>query len=173
MTGLPHAAVLQVTGWPEPDDEQRGIRVGGLLIRTRWRPPEGPPARVTVAGYPKTDAEGHLRHLMAFRSGVRPANTVNGTQLRVTGQLIRLDRHAGLIRLKVCPSLSAQTPFIVTMHATRQILDDLDPTTFHVQAQGRLLSPAGLLLADAAAPVHAPVPERWWRWRPRRKGPRA
>lgn len=162
---LPHSAVLRVTGWATPAD--RGIRVNGLLIRTPWRP-DGE-QRVTVTAYPKTDADGFLRHLAAFSRNVRPARIPNGTQVRVVGQLLKLDRGAGLVRVKVCPAVSDQPPFVVTLHATAQILADLDPVTFHVQVTGRLLSPVGILLADTCVPVHAPVPDRWHRWRPRRR----
>ncbi|BDP44875.1 hypothetical protein DAETH_48440 (plasmid) [Deinococcus aetherius] len=166
--GLPHRAVVTVTGWATP--VRKGVLVGGLAIRTGWRP-EGE-TRVTVRAYPRTAPDGSLRDLFTYPRLFQPAQTPNGTSVSVTGQLLKLDRGEGVIRVKVCPSQASDLPFVVTLHATGRVLD-LDPATFHVTVTGRVLRAAsGLLLAESVTPVHAPVPARWHRWRPKRRPPR-
>ncbi|MBZ9715312.1 hypothetical protein [Deinococcus multiflagellatus] len=161
-TPMPHMALVTVTGWPRPTDT--GIQVGHLQIHTRWRP--GPePGRVTVRAYPQTRPDGSLHRLYAFPSNIHRARMPNGTGLTVVGQLLRIDRNEGLIRVKVCPGMADTEPFVVTMQASSEVLA-FDPGTFSVRVTGRVLNLRwGVLLADQVAPVYAPVPERWHRHR--------
>jgi hypothetical protein len=161
---LPHSALVTVTGWATP--APKGILVAGLSIRTRWRPTGL--QRVTVRAYPRTRPDGTLRDLFAPPRSIKPAHTPNGTGVRVTGQLLKLDRGEGLIRVKVCPAVSDATPFVVALQASGAVLE-LDPGIFHVTVTGRVLGVAGgVLLAEAVQSVYAPVPARWHRWRPKR-----
>ncbi|GGR62471.1 hypothetical protein GCM10008959_25580 [Deinococcus seoulensis] len=155
---IPHAAVITVTGWPTvlPD----GIRIHGLHVRTAWRPGETP-QRVTVRAFPDTSPHGGLRRLYAPPSNIRPARRPNGTDVLVTGQLLKLDTVEGLIRVKVAPAVANTHPFTVTLQASTEVLR-LDPGTFSVTVRGRVLSVGpGVLLADQVRSVYAPVPERW------------
>ncbi|MEF2279891.1 hypothetical protein V3W47_16480 [Deinococcus sp. YIM 134068] len=164
---LPHRAVVTLTGWAVP--ARKGVTVNGLDVRTSWCP-EGE-ARVTLRAYPRTAPAGSLRDLFTFPRLVRSAEQPNGSSVSVIGQLLKLDRGEGLIKVKVCPSQATDLPFVITLHATASVLD-LDPATFHVQVEGRVLRAAsGLLLVESVTPVHAPVPARWHRWRPKRRPP--
>ncbi|UQN10392.1 hypothetical protein [Deinococcus sp. QL22] len=164
MKPLPHSALVTVTGWATPGPI--GIIVGGLSIRTRWELTG--PQRVTVRAYPRTRPDGTLRELFALRRNVKPARVPNGSSVRVTGQLLKLDRGEGVIRVKVCPAVSDDKPFVIALQAAGAVLD-LDPVTFHVRVTGRVLGVAGgVLLAEAVEAVYAPVPAKWHRWRPKR-----
>ncbi|SMB85858.1 hypothetical protein [Deinococcus hopiensis] len=162
---LPHLAVITLTGWVEP--AEGGLRVNGILVRAHKK--IDTPVRVTVRAYPKTDMYGVIRDLYAPANNIRPAREPNGTSLTVTGQLLKVDRGTGTIKVKVCPQQASCNPFAVTLHATTQVLA-LDPGTFHVTVTGRLVDVGrGWLLAETVTPVYAPVPQRWHRWRPKRR----
>ena len=158
LSPIPHAAVITVTGWPTPLRD--GIRIHGLHVRTAWRPGETP-QRVTVRAFPDVSPSGGLRRLYAPPSNIRPARCPNGTDVLVTGQLLKLDTVEGVIRVKVAPAVANTHPFTVTLQASTEVLR-LDPGTFSVTVRGRVLSVGpGVLLADQVRSVHAPVPERW------------
>ena len=170
MTGLPHAAVLTVTGWPSRQGAQ--LVVGGLPIETPSQPPAD--VRVTVRGWPRVNAGGVLRGVFAPRTNVRPASAPNGTHVLVVGHLLKLDRVEGLMRVEVCPARAETRPFVVTLHATSQILQAIDPSETGVQVTGRVLAGrVPLLLAETCEVVHAPVPARWQAWRGHRRTPGA
>jgi len=162
---LPHAATLTLTGWATP--YEKGIRVNGIRVRTNWKAEA--PQRVTVVTYPRTNPDGTLARLDARRKAVHPARgKPNGSRLTVTGRLIKLDRGEGIIRVEVCPAVTETEPFVVTMQASSEVLG-LDAGAFFVQVTGRLIGVGkGILLAERAAVVDAPVPERWQGWKPKR-----
>ena len=86
------------------------------------------------------------------------------------GHLLNLDPVDGLMRLEVCPRVSTTRPFVVTLHATTQILQAIDPAQVGVRVTGRVLSGrVPLLLAETAEAVYAPVPGRWHGWHGRRR----
>lgn len=163
---IPHSALLKVTGWASA--AEGGIRIGHLHVRTRWRP-QGESQRVTALTYPRTRPDGTLVLARAFASNVRRAKAPNGTELRVTGQLIRLDPAERLVKVRVFPAQADTEPFMVHALATRAVLA-ADPGVFHVTLTGQLL-PTGHLLAETLTPVHAPLPARWqgWEHRPGRR----
>ncbi|WP_295815153.1 hypothetical protein [uncultured Deinococcus sp.] len=166
MTALAHAAVLTVTGWPRRVGPH--LVVGGLPIATPAEPPAD--ARVTVRAWPRVSATAGLKGLSALRGNVRPASGPNGTHLLVIGHLLNLDPVDGLMRLEVCPRVSTTRPFVVTLHATTQILQAIDPAQVGVRVTGRVLSGrVPLLLAETAEAVYAPVPGRWHGWHGRRR----
>ena len=166
MTALAHAAVLTVTGWPRRMGQH--LVVGGLSIATPAEPPAD--ARVTVRAWPRVSATAGLKGLSAPRGSVRPASGPNGTHLLVIGHLLKLDPVDGLMRLEVCPRVSTTRPFVVTLHATTQILQAIDPAEVGVRVTGRVLTGrVPLLLAETAEAVQAAVPERWQGWRGRRR----
>lgn len=158
----PHAAVVTLTGWPSPIDT--GIRIGRVYVHTDWRPEEE--QRVTVRAFPGgTTPTGKLMSLHAKPGMIRPARTPNGTQVRVTGQLIRLDRQSGIVTIRVYPSLAGRPPFLLTLQATTDALRAVDPSTLHVTATGRILELGRPhLLAEHLQEVYAPIPARWAEW---------
>lgn len=161
-TPTPHAAVVTLTGWPTVTDT--GIRIQGVHVRTSWRPDQTP-RRVTVRAFPETTPVGSVRRLYAPKGNVRAARGPNGTDVLIVGQLLKLDRAEGIIRVKVAPSQANTMPFSVTLQASREVLA-LDPGTFSVEVRGRVMSfGAGVLLADQVRPVFAPIPDRWHRVR--------
>lgn len=164
MKALPHEARLMLTGWATPTDT--GLWIAGLHVRTER--PLTAPARLTVTTYPRTRADGTLYGLYARARQVRPAKGPNGTHVIVTGQILKLDRGLGIVKIKVCPAQASCEPFAITLHATREVLH-LDPHAFHARVTGRVLPLGrGHLLAERAEIVHAPVPDHWHRWRPKR-----
>ncbi|WP_278911817.1 hypothetical protein [Deinococcus wulumuqiensis] len=155
---LPHSALLRLTGWATPTES--GVQVGRLHVRTRWRP-EGPSQRVSVIAWPRTRANGRLTEVHAPPRLFRAARGPNTESFSVTGQIIRVDRSLGELRVKVSPARGTP-PFMLSLHATSAVLDTLPPEAFAVQVTGRVLHLAGAaLLAEQARVVQAPVPERW------------
>lgn len=156
---LPHSALVRLTGWATPTEH--GVQVGRLQIKTSWRP-DGPSQRVHVLAWPRTRANGRLTELHAPPRMFRPARGPNAESFTVTGQIIRVDRSLGELRIKVSPTRSRTAPFLLSLHATSGLLEQLDPDTFSVRVTGRVLHLAGpSLLAEHAEVVHAPVPPQW------------
>ncbi|UQN10732.1 hypothetical protein [Deinococcus sp. QL22] len=164
---LPHAATLTLTGWPRK--HERGLLVGGLLVRTTHPVTDVPTHRVTVIAYPQTTPDGCLISLQTQANRVRKARGSNAVQLRVVGHLIRIDGTSGTVQIQVYPSMSSVPPFRITLQATGAVLA-FDPSTFAVSITGRVLHAGGrvMLLAETIEAVHAPVPERWANWKPKR-----
>lgn len=163
-----HRAVLRLTGWPR--EVPGGVEIAGVTIRTRWVPPI-PARRTSVTVNLSTTNDGAVHRLRAHPSRFGPAQCPNGTQLRVTGQLLRIDTSEGLVRVKVSPDSPTAQPFTVTLHGTQALLAQ-DPSAASVHVTGRVLTVAGrvgLALADTLDVVHAPVPAHWKGWRPRHR----
>lgn len=163
-----HRAVLRLTGWPR--EVPGGVEVAGVTIRTRWVPPV-PARRTSVTVNLSTTNDGAVHRLRAHPSRFGPAQWPNGTQLRVTGRLLRIDTSEGLVRVKVSPDSPTAQPFTVTLHGTQALLAQ-DPGVASVHVTGRVLTVAGrvgLALADTLDVVHAPVPAHWKGWRPRHR----
>lgn len=155
---LPHSALLRLTGWATPTEH--GVQVGRLQIKTSWRP-DGPSQRVSVLAWPRTRANGRLTDVHAPPRMFRPARGPNAESFSVVGQIIRVDRSLGELRVKISPARGTE-PFLLSLHATSGLLEQLDPGAFSVRVTGRVLHLAGAaLLAEHAEVVHAPVPPQW------------
>lgn len=160
---IPHAALVTVTGWPQL--ERGGVRIGRHLIQLPWQPELK--GRVTVRAYPTTTLDGKLLALSSHVKQIRAARRdVNGATVRVTGQLIRLDRREGVVRIRVYPALANRPPFLIALQATSEVTRALDPGTLHVTVTGRVLEVGrGYLLAERIEAVNAPIPARWAEWK--------
>lgn len=157
---------LRLTGWAVP--EARGCLIQGLHIHLK-RPLEAP-GRVTLSSQFKTGLDATVRYALAREA--RPAQYANGSFFEVTGQLLRLDRSEGRIKLKVHPRSPHHEPYFMTLRAGDPVLAAADPDAFAVRVRGQLL-PVGdlrVLLAAEIVTVRAPVPPHWHRWRAGRVG---
>lgn len=170
---LEHLAALRLTGWAQP--EPGGCRIAGL--RVQLPTPFVEARRISLEVRPRTDPQGLVQALGASR--VRPARAwePNGTQFRITGQVLKLDRGEGVIVLKLSPASKNRRPFRVTLRASRALLRalpaDPDPVALTVRGELLTLGDHSALIATRADVVHAPVPKHWRGWRPpRRPSPR-
>lgn len=155
----PHSALVRLTGWATPTGT--GVQLGSLNVTTPWRP-EGASQRVSLVAYPRTTSSGLITSLHARPRLVRPASGPNSETFEVTGQLIRVDRQRGALRIKISPERARLEPFMLNLSATTAVFDQLDPDAFAVMVTGRVLHLRGpSLLAECVEVVHAPVSPRW------------
>ena len=149
---MPHSAIVKVTGWP--DISEQGVIIGGLAIKTPWRPDETP-QRITVTAYPRTDQHGMIRQLLADPKQVRPAKRPNGTQWRVVGHLLQVCRSTGRIKIEVIPQTMRIPLFVIHAYATSAVLHDPRfPEAVHVEASGIVLA-GRVLLTETMRPVRS------------------
>lgn len=145
-----HSATVKVTGWPEVYDQ--GVIIGGLAIRTLWRPSETP-QRVTMTCYPKTNPHGIIRQLSADLKNIRPAKRPNGTQWRVVGHLLQVCRATGLVKIEIIPQTVRIPRFVLHAYATSAVLHDPRfPEAVNVEASGIVLA-SRILLTETMQPV--------------------
>lgn len=163
-----HYSRLTLVGWATP--AKGGCVIHGLTVRL-FRALEAP-ARVVIHAQPYTAPDGGLNFLLARKATPATAGQPNSALLGVTGQLLKLDRSEGLIKLKVSPSSAKTLPYLVSLRASDAVLLTAQPDTPQVSVRGQLLTVRGVtvLLANAIHPVHAPVPAHWHRWRAGRVG---
>lgn len=145
-----HSATVKVTGWP--DVSEQGVTIGGLNIRTSWRPGKAP-QRVTVTCYPRTNQRGLIQQLIADPRHVRPARKPNGTQWRVVGHLLMVCRSTGLVKIEVIPQTVRIPRFVIRAYATSAVLHDPRfPEAVYVEASGIVLA-GRVLLTETMQPV--------------------
>ena len=165
---LAHSAVIRVVGWTS-QDRRGAYLIGG--IRVDFLPTKWLGRRVRATLYPLTHRPTReVLHLCRV-ARIHEANSTasNTAQFEVVGHLLRAERSAQRVRVKVLPQTQGIPSFSLDIRTTQAAIRACDPTWTGVKVTGSLLDQ--LLLAEEIVPVYAPIAAHWENWGRRKRTP--
>lgn len=150
VPGLPHKAVLQVTGWIQPT-RNGNTRIGALVLNPvpeQWRG-----QRVSVTLYPRTNGNGEL-HFPIHHAKIRPAQDhPNGTAFEIIGRLLSVGISNQQLRVRVYPPQGRVGSFELIVRGTPGVLRTVNPEWPAIRVTGGAIG--SVLVADLIEPVYA------------------